>query len=179
MNIALTFKNFEASEHLKKYATRRFQKLSRFVGKSASFEVQVNLEVDKFRQKAEVQLTGDGFAFSAVEQSSDMYASIDMVLEKLGNQLKKHQSKLKEQRRTARTDATIDVFKYYTEGEGDEKSIVGTEHFVPKPMHEDEAALQLENLDYEFLVFLNAETERINVMYRRRNGDFGLIDPVM
>lgn len=71
------------------------------------------------------------------------------------------------------------MFKYYTEGEGGKKPMVAMEHFVPKPMHEDEAALQLENLDYEFFVFLNAETERITVMYRRRNGDFGLIDPVI
>lgn len=179
MNIAFTFKNFEPSEHLKKYARRRFEKLARFVGKSANLELQVALSLDKFRQKAEVQLVGDSINIAAVEQSEDMYATIDLVLDKLEAQLKKHVSRVKERRRSARTNANIDVFTYHTEGEGEDRAIVGTDQFVPKPLHVDEAAMQLDALDYEFLVFLNVESERINVIYRRRNGDFGLIDPVV
>lgn len=178
MNIAFTFKNFEPSEHLKKYARRRFEKLTRFVGNSDNLDMQVTLSLDKFRQKADVLLTGDNLNITGVEQSDDMYASIDLVLDKIETQLKKHNAKLKEQRRNVRSAANIDVFTYRAEGEGEDRAIVGTDQFVAKPLHVDEAAMQLENLDFEFLVFLNAETERINVIYRRRNGDFGLIDPI-
>ncbi|WP_353116616.1 ribosome-associated translation inhibitor RaiA [Nitratidesulfovibrio sp.] len=184
MNIAFTFKNFEPSDHLKKYARRRLEKLGRFVGKSA-LEMQVNLSVDKFRHKAEVQMAGDGFTFSAVEQSEDMYATIDLVLEKLESQLRKQMEKLKDRRRSVQSDKLgklgkgIDVFTFGTVGEGEERTITGTDHFAPKPMHVDEAAMQLDQGDNEFLVFLNAEVERVNIIYRRRNGDFGLIDPVV
>ncbi|EGY27260.1 ribosomal subunit interface protein [Desulfovibrio sp. A2] len=181
MNIAFTFKNFEPSDHLKKYARRRLEKLGRFVGKSA-LEMQVNLSVDKFRHKAEVQMTGDGFTLSAVEQSEDMYATLDLVLEKLESQLRKQVEKQKDRRRTVQSEKLgkgIDVFTFGTMGEGDERTITGTDHFAPKPMHVDEAAMQLDQGDNEFLVFLNAEVERVNIIYRRRNGDFGLIDPVV
>lgn len=179
MHITFTFKNFEPSEHLKKYARRRFEKLGRFLGKSANIDIQVNLSVDKHRQRAEVQLTGEGLNLTAMEQHDDMYASIDLVLDKLEAQVKKHAAKQKERRKHASIAAGIDVFTFHTVGEGEERTITGTDHFAPKPMHVDEAAMQLDSLDYEFLVFLNAESERINVIYRRRNRDFGLIDPVV
>ncbi|MEG6506847.1 ribosome hibernation-promoting factor, HPF/YfiA family [Nitratidesulfovibrio sp. 1201_IL3209] len=181
MNIAFTFKNFEPSDHLKKYARRRLEKLGRFVGKSA-LDMQVNLSVDKFRHKAEVQMAGDGFTLSAMEQSEDMYATLDLVLEKLESQLRKQVEKLKDRRRSVQSERVgkgIDVFTFSTMGEGEDRTIVGTDHFAPKPMHVDEAAMQLDQGDNEFLVFLNAEVERVNIIYRRRNGDFGLIDPVV
>jgi putative sigma-54 modulation protein len=176
MNISFTFKNFEPSDHLRKYAQRRFEKLARFTQRAGHMEMAVVLVVDKFRHRVEVQLTGDGMSFSAVEQSSDMYSSVDMVLDKLETQLKKHTERVKEKRRGSR-ELDIEIFNYRTEGEGGERVIVGEDKFEPKPMHVDEAAMQLEQRDDEFLVFLNAETEGINVIYRRKNGGFGLIAP--
>ncbi len=143
---AFTFKNFEPSDHLKKYARRRLEKLGRFVGKSA-LDMQVNLSVDKFRHKAEVQMAGDGFTLSAVEQSEDMYATIDLVLEKLDSQLRKQVEKQKDRRRSVQSEKVgkgIDVFTFSTMGEGEDRTIVGTDHFAPKPMHVDEAAMQLD-----------------------------------
>ena len=171
MNIAFAFKNFEPSDHLKKYASRRFEKLGRFIHKSENVEMNVNLAVDKFRHKAEVQIAGDSFNLSAAEQSEDMYATVDMVLDKLEAQIKKHTEKMKEKRRStgqAVSDALAD---------NAERSIIGEDKFVPKPMFLDEAAMQLEQLaDENFLVYLDAQTYRINVLYRRKDGNFGLID---
>lgn len=176
MNIAFAFKNFEPSDHLKSYAKRRFEKLGRFLPKAENVELSVNLAVDKFRHKAEVQLTADNVSLSAVEQSEDMYATVDLVLDKLETQLKKQVEKMKEKRRGMRN--APDVFSYNTVGEGRERTIVGIDKFVPKPMHIDEAVLQLETREEdEFLVFLNAENQHVNVIYRRKNGDFGVIDP--
>lgn len=83
MNIAFTFKNFEASDHLKKYARRRMEKMGRFFGKASGLEVGVVLTVDKFRHRCEVTIAGEGLHLSASEQSSDMYAAIDLVVDKV------------------------------------------------------------------------------------------------
>ena len=176
MHISFTFKNFEPSEHLRKYARRRMEKLGRFFGKNPALDAQVNMSVDKFRQRVEVQLTGDGVNIAASEASEDMYATIDMVLDKLEAQVKKLVSRNKEIHRRDRED--IDVYTFEVIEEDGERTITGRDHFSPKPMGPDEAAMQLEAHDFEFLTFLNSENDRINVIYRRKNGHFGLIDPI-
>ena len=178
MNISISFKNFEASEHLKKYARRRMEKLGRFFGKAANLDVEVVLSVDKFRQRCEVTLAGEGLHINAGEQTSDMYAAIDLVNDKLESQLKKKVSRVKEQRRKAR-EQNVDVFTFNLEAESDEPEVVGTPLFSPKPLFLDEAVMQLETIGREFLVFQNAESSRINVVYRRKSGGYGLIDPVL
>ena len=176
MHISFTFKNFEPSEHLRKYARRRMEKLGRFFGKNPALEAQVNMAVDKFRQHVEVQLTGDGINISASETSEDMYATIDLVLDKLEAQVKKMVSRNKEIHRKGHTD--IDIYTFEVNEEEDERTITGRDHFSPKPMSPDEAAMQLDANDYAFLTFLNSENDRVNVIYRRKNGHLGLIDPV-
>lgn len=176
----MTFKNFEPSDHLRKYANRRFEKLGRFLPRADNAEMTVVLTVDKFRHKVDVQLAGDGMALSAVEQSPDMYATVDMVLDKLGAQLKKHVERLKEKRRSlGRTGAAAS-------GGPDENSdaadtattipVIIEETVEPKPMYSEEAALQLSQRDDDVLIFLNADTGRVNVIHRRKHGDYGLID---
>ncbi len=177
MNISFTFKNFEPSDHLKKYARRRFEKLGRFFGKASGLDVQVHLSVDKFRHKCDVRVNGEGLTLTATEQTEEMYSSIDLVLDKLEAQIKKHVSKQKKHLRQAR-DAKVQVFTYNFGGEIEDSSI-GTRRFEPKPMPLDEAILQLESVGSEFLVFLSAENQRINVVYRRSNGEYGLIDPII
>ena len=181
MNIALTFKNFEPSDHLRQYATRRFEKLGRFVHKADSVEMTVVLTVDKFRHKADVQFVGDTVSLSAVEQSSDMYATVDMVLDKLEVQLKKHAERLKEKRRGSNAGKAAVESGYAADSEPDDSRksglVIVEETVEPKPMFPDEAALQLEQRGDVILVFLNAENDRVNVLYRRKQGGFGLIDP--
>ena len=177
MHISFTFKNFEPSEHLRKYARRRMEKLGRFFGKNPALDAQVNMAVDKFRQRVEVQLTGDGINIAASEVSEDMYASIDLVLDKLEAQVKKFVSRNKEIHRKGRAN-DIDVYTFEVTEEDGERTITGRDHFSPKPMSPDEAAMQLDANDFEVLTFLNSENDRINVIYRRKNGNLGLIDPI-
>ena len=94
MNIAFTFKNFEASDHLKKYARRRMEKMGHFFGKASGLEVGVVLTVDKFRHRCEVTIAGEGLHLSASEQSSDMYAAIDVAAAKVVRQLRKYKTKV-------------------------------------------------------------------------------------
>jgi len=181
MRITFTFKNFEPSEHLRTYAQRRMDKLGRFFGKNSELEAQMVMIVDKFRQRIEVQLSGDGIKLSAEEESQDMYASIDLVTDKLSAQIKKFISKNRDQWRSAHSaPAPIDVFSF-TEPEPEQATITdrGDAHYTPKPMSPEEAALQLDAKGDDFLVFRNSQNSRINVIYHRKNGDYGLIDPAV
>jgi len=177
MNINFTFKNFEPSDHLKGYAQKRFEKVSKYVSDSEA-DLQVNLLVDKFRHKADIILNADSIHISAYEDSEDMYSTIDLVLDKLEAQLRRMREKMKARSKQGRGNKVKMNFLSYEDISTDaEPTIVGTESYEPKPMSIDEAAEQLNTLDNEFLVFLNAETEGVNVIYKRKNGDFGLIDP--
>lgn len=180
MNISFTFKNFDPSAHLKKYANKRFKKLGKYVSHSDVAELKVNLMVEKFRQKADVVLIADNIHLSAFETSEDMYSSIDLVLDKLEAQLRKLREKMKNRGKKAMPNKMVqmDYLSFNDKDSGDwTPTIVGRDAYEPKPMSIDEAAMQLDSGDAEFLVFRNSETEGINVIYKRRNGDFGLIDP--
>ena len=179
MHISFTFRNFEPSEHLRKYARRRMEKLGRFLGKNPALEAQVAMTVDKFRQRVEVQLTGEGLSITATETSEDMYATIDLVLDKLEAQIKKFVSRNRAIERKG-GQGEIDIYTFgVVEDAEEERTITGRDHFSPKPMSVDEAALQMESKGFDFLTFLNADNERINVIYKRKNGHLGLIDPVL
>lgn len=179
MNISFAFKNFEPSDHLKKYARRRMEKLGRFFGKSSSLECDVVMTVDKFRHRCEVNVTGEGLHINASETAQEMYAAIDLVTDKLESQIKRKVSRVKEQRRKAR-NADIDVFTFNLDAEQDEEqNVVGTDRCAPKPLHLDEALMQLDSIGSDFLVFVNAESTRVNVIYKRKIGGYGLIDPVL
>ncbi len=176
MNINFNFKNFEPSPHLKDYAESRFAKLGKYVLDSDEPEVVVNLSVEKFRQMVDVIVSADYVHLSAFEESEDMYSTIDMVLDKLEAQLRKMREKLKDKRRSGRgRSVRMDFFSLGEDHSG--PVIRKTDKYEPKPMTVDEAAMQLDNLGYEFLVFLNADNEEVNVIYRRKSGEYGLIDP--
>ncbi|MBD5608505.1 MAG: ribosome-associated translation inhibitor RaiA [Desulfovibrio sp.] len=180
MNVNFAFKNFEPSDHLKKYARRRMEKLGRFFGKAADLEVDVVLNVDKFRNHCEVNVSGEGLHINAHETAQDMYAAIDLITDKLESQIKRKVSRVKEQRRKAR-NADIDVFSFNVDAEPEENQeiAVGTDRFATKPLHIDEALMQLEDIGSEFLVFLNAENNRVNVIYRQKVSGYAIIDPIL
>jgi len=178
MNISFTFKNFEPSEDLKGYASKRFEKIAKYVSDSEA-DLQINLLVDKFRHKADVILNADNIHISAYEASEDMYSTIDLVLDKLVAQLRKMREKMKSRSKKARGNKLVQMNVLSFEDLPTEvaPTIIGTDEYEPKPMSVDEAAMQLDALENEFLVFRNAETEGVNVIYKRKNGDYGLIDP--
>ncbi len=179
MHITFTFRNFEASEHLKKYARRRFEKVGRYLGKNAALDLQVLLSVDKFRQKVEVILSGEGMNVSTSEESQDMYQTIDLMTDKLESQIRKHASKNRD-RHKSKGDRQIEVYPYDDEEESDSAKVVSSnQYFSSRPIMLDDAILQLEKDNLEFLVFLNVEHDRVNVVYKKRDGNIGLIDPVI
>jgi putative sigma-54 modulation protein len=184
MEVVFNFKNFEASNHLKQYAQTRFEKLDKYLRNPDTAQVQINLQVEKFRQIAEVIVTADENKISAQEETDDMYSTIDMVVDKVEAQLRKLRDKEKDRRRGKGNRASSgpgpDAVPF-SEQTGDENQphIVPTEMYEPKPMDVEEAAIRLQKSDEGFLVFFNADSNRVNVLYRMKSGDFGLIDPRM
>ncbi len=181
MQIDYNFKNFEPSDHLRDYANTRFEKLQKYMKRSDNAYLQINLEVEKFRQIAEAILSADDLHLSAQEETEDMYATIDLVLDKLEVQIKKLRDKQKNKRKGKNTKyENISPFIFSDmESTENEPNLVKVDDFQPKPMDVEEAIGQLEKSVYGFLVFFNADNNRVNVIYQRKNGDYGLIDPGM
>jgi putative sigma-54 modulation protein len=178
MNMNFNFKNFEPSDHLREYAKGRFGKLAKYIPNPDNADIQVNLEVEKFRHRADVVLTGDNLRLSANEQSEDMYSTVDLLLDKIEAQVRRLRDKGKKNRKKGGAgDIDLNAMPEESDSKRPAPTIVQSDRFSPKPMGVDEAAMQLDNLEDDFLVFFNAETERVNVIYHRKNGDFGLIDP--
>jgi putative sigma-54 modulation protein len=178
MELQFNFKNFEPSEHLKKYAQNRFNKLEKYIKRKDSAFLQINMEVDKYRQKIDVVFNADDIHLSAQEESEDMYASIDKVLDKIDVQLRKLKDKEKDRRKGKLTRSqnikNQSKEELYAEGS---PNIVMSDNYIPKPITIEDAAVELQKSDQNFVVFFNADTKRVNVLYKKKNGDFGLIDP--
>lgn len=180
MNISMSFRNFDASSHLKRYAEGRFAKIFRYLPGNDGLDLAASFEVEKFRHKADVVLSGDGVHLSAREESEDMYSTVDLVQEKLLVQVRRLRERELDRRRSGKGEVVpAEVTVEKDDSSEKEYVIVESDRFEPKPMMVEEAALQLQSLGEEFLVFLNAETERVNVIYRRKGGVLGLVDPGM
>lgn len=177
MDIRFNFKRFEPSEHLKAYSRDRLGKVSKYIG-DKNLSLVVNMEVEKFRHLAEAILTGTDIHISAAEESEDMYATIDLLWDKLEAQVRRISEKSKAKRKGQKYHSVrLDTYAF-SEEEGEKgPKIVASDRYEPKPMSVDEAAMQLENKKEDFLVFLNADTERINVIYLQKDGNFAVIDP--
>ena len=177
MRISITGKNLEISDYLRGLVEKKVGKLDRYF--SQDTEAAVTLSMEKNRHIVEVTIPYDGGVIRGEEVTADMYASIDNVLDKLEKQIIRHRTKLEKSLRTG-------AFKYdeplfggtYEDTEDDEgPQIVRVKRFNVKPMSEEEAMLQIEMVGHSFYVFMNADTEAINVLYKRKDGNYGLIEP--
>jgi putative sigma-54 modulation protein len=179
MDITVTGRHVEATAALKEYAAKKVAHLE--IDFPRIISVHVILEVDKFRHIAEVVLhCANHITIEAREVSEDLYASIDRVVDKAARQMRKYKTRLQNHRPRRATLRHIDeqVFTHDLHEEAGRTQHIRTEQYPMKPMFVDEAVLQLELSDSrQFLMFLNADTEQVNVLYRHRNGDFGLLQP--
>jgi len=182
MEVTIKGKNLQVSDALKDYPQKKVSKLEQHF--ATIKEAVVTMSQQRTQHIVEVTLEGDGVLIRGEERSQDMYASIDQVVEKLDKQISKLKSKLIEKPRseTARVQAEIEsaaatAIIPETAAEAEEPRIVRTKRVAVKPMPPDEAAQQMELLDHDFFVFLNSETGQLNVLYRRKDGNYGLIEP--
>lgn len=173
MQTSVTFKNIDSSDHLKSYVTEKLDRFDRLMDNPA--EANVVLKVEKFRHIAEISLSGDRMNINGKEETEDMYSAIDMVLDKLEKQIKKGKEKVRERRAKARSKIKMaDLAPAFEDDNAPQVKITNIEY---KPMDVDEAVLQMGLTSENFLVFTNARTDQINVLYRRNDGDLGLIQP--
>ncbi|QBS37229.1 ribosome-associated translation inhibitor RaiA [Thermaerobacter sp. FW80] len=185
MNIAIYGKNLDVTDALKEYARRKVGKVARYFN-DTPLQAQVTLSIERDRHIVEVTipLPNNGLLIRAEEDSEDMYASIDLVVDKLERQIRKLKTRLN--RKARRLDATTGQALPESETSLDEPApadaeeegrVVRTKRFPLKPMTVDEAILQMDLLGHDFFVFANAATGDVNVVYRRRDGQYGLIEP--
>jgi len=177
MQTSVTFKNLDPSDHLKSYVTDKLNRFDRLLDNPA--EANVVLSVEKFRHIAEISINGDRMNIIGKDEKEDMYSAIDLVLDKLEKQIKKGKEKVRE-RRTGGKGKTKEILVGGAERlEEDVVPEIKIKNIEYKPMDIEEAVLQMGLIKDNFLVFTNARTERVNVLYRRKDGHFGLIQPNM
>jgi putative sigma-54 modulation protein len=169
MNVIITGRHLELTDNLKGYAEGKIKKFRKYVHNIT--EASVTLSVEKYRHKAEVLLRANGMMIQAESVTGEMYSSIDEVVEKLERQIKKYKDKWASYRK-GEDRAPINV-----KLEENFPSIIKRKSFDIKPMSPEEAVMQMDLLDKSFFVFTNASSGSINVLYKRRDGNFGLIEP--
>ncbi|HBM80888.1 MAG: ribosome-associated translation inhibitor RaiA [Clostridiales bacterium] len=173
MKITVIGKNFNVTDALKNTVIKKIGKLDKYF--KPQVEAQVTMSVQKNSHIIEVTIPFDGVILRGEESTDDMYASIDKVVDKLDRQITKHKKRLE---RKLRANSFKITDEHDTEKEEDYASeVVKTKKFAIKPMPVDEAILQMDLLGHSFFVFLNAETEEVNVVYKRKDGRYGLIEP--
>lgn len=171
MRINVTFRHCDQSDELRNYVNTRFQKLKKYA--DGPMDLNVVLSVEKFRSIAEVVITGDGVRAAAKEEQNDMHSAIDLLSDKIEKQLKR----LREKSRNKKGAASAEEVVSPDVEELDQDQVIITEKMPPKPMSVDEAVSQLQILGRDLLAFNNAETGLINVLYWRKDGLLGLIEP--
>ncbi len=172
MRFTITGRNIEVTQGLREAVEDKLGKLDRFFAPAT--EAVVRLSVQKDIQKIEVTIPVKGHIIRAEESSSDMYVSIDLVEEILERQLKKYKNKLIDKKQSA--PSFSEAFLQEDASAEEEIQIVKSKKFAVKPMDPEEACVQMELLGHNFYVFLNADTEEVNVVYKRKGGTYGLID---
>jgi putative sigma-54 modulation protein len=177
MQVSVTFRHMEPSEALKGYVVERTSKLTKYIDKP--MESQATLSVEKFRQIAELIVNVNGIRIAGQESHEDMYAAIDLVMEKIERQVKKYRDKIRRHKPLQGKEIRWrrEIYDQESFEEDREPAVIRSEHYFVKPMSVDEAAMQMNLSQQEFLVFNNAGTQTVNVIYRRKDGNYGLIVP--
>ncbi|MGO9567062.1 MAG: ribosome hibernation-promoting factor, HPF/YfiA family [Desulfomonilaceae bacterium] len=177
MQLSVTFRHLEPSDALKNYVQERTSRLTKYIDRP--LESQVTLTVQKFRQMADVVINADGIRIAGQESHEDMYAAIDLVMDKIERQVKKYKGKIRKHKPSLGKEITWrrDIYEQESFEDDREPVVVRTENYFVKPMSVDEAAMQMDLSQQEFLVFNNASTQTVNVLYRRKDGNYGLIVP--
>lgn len=180
MQTSVTFINLEPSETLKAYAREKLDRFDKYVDNPAKGNVV--LTVEKFRHIADINISADGFVVNGHEETGDMYSAIDMALDKIEKQIIKNKKKYKK-RRSAAAKSKMSLYEEVgTSSTPDVDSetpsrIATIQNIDFKPMDIEEAVLQMDLIKDAFLVFTNSKSEAVNVLYRLKDGNYGLIQP--
>ena len=173
MKFVIVGRNIEVTPGLRDAVEDKIGKLEKYFNPET--EVHVTLSVEKDRQKIEVTIPVKGSIIRSEQVSNDMYVSIDLVEEIIERQLKKYKTKIVDKQQSA--GAFSQLFLENDDLDDEEIKIVRTKKFDIKPMYPEDACIQMELLGHSFFVFINAETDQVNVVYKRKGDTYGLIEP--
>lgn len=174
MKVSIYGKNMQLTDALKDAAIKKVKRLDKFFQQEV--EAKVVLSVEKKIQKVEVTIPFNGRIVRVEEYSDDMYSSIDEAVESLEQQIRKHKTKLQDKYQSSES-IKFENIEPLDDDEQEEFKIVKTKRFAVKPMSIEEAVLQMDLLKHNFFVFLNADSEEVNVVYKRKDNNYGLIEP--
>ena len=176
MRITITGRNIELTPGIKEAVEDKLSKLEKYF--KPDTDVLVTLSVEKDRQKIEVTIPTKGHTIRAEEVSNDMYVSIDMVEETIERQLIKYRTKIVSKKMNAAANFKAEFLAEEVEDDDeDEIKIVRSKRYDLKPMYPEDACIQMELLGHDFFVFVNAETDEVNVVYKRKANTYGIIEP--
>ena len=176
MRITITGRNIELTPGLKEAVEEKLGKLEKYF--KPDTDVSVTLSVEKDRQKIEVTIPTKGHTIRAEEVSNDMYVSIDLVEETIERQLIKYRTKIVSKKLNAAANFKAEYLEEkFDDDEEEEIKIVRSKRYDLKPMYPEDACIQMELLGHDFFVFVNAETDEVNVVYKRKGNTYGIIEP--
>ena len=179
MQIAVTFRHMETSDPLRDYVEEKLDRVKKYIEEPIDAQVVMSVE-KKIRHRAEITLVAKGVTIKGSEETNDMYAAIDAVVDKIERQLKRYKEKLKDHKPSSGRERQIQksIFAAESFDEGSNEPVIVRSHSFPvKPMSVEEAVMQMDLMHKDFLVFTDDESEEINVVYRRKDGNYGLIIP--
>ena len=174
MNFIISGRNIDITPGLRQAVEQKLGKLEKYF--TPETDIIVTLSVEKERQKIEVTIPVKGNIIRSEQVSNDMYVSIDLVEEVIERQLKKYRTKLVTKQQNAAAVFKQDFLDEKSEDD-EEIKIIRTKKFDMKPMYPEDACVEMELLGHDFYVFINAETEDVNVVYKRKGNTYGLIEP--
>lgn len=185
MQVSIVGRHVEITDAIQDYVQKRLQKLKKYF--PMVMDAHIILYTQKFLQGADITIQASGLTLHGEEKSKDLYASIDMVINKLDVQLKKHHDRIvrhhqkKKRPDKAALGLNISVFERDSfeslEEPGSDIPVIHSNRITIKPMHVEEAMLQMDLVNEDFLIFMDESTEKMKVLYRRKDGDYGLIEP--
>ncbi|RAL24546.1 ribosome hibernation-promoting factor, HPF/YfiA family [Thermoflavimicrobium daqui] len=182
MNYVIRGNNLQVTDALREFIEKKLSRLEKYF--DTPTDAHVALSVQKERHKVEVTIPYPGLLVRAEEVSEDMYASVDLVIQKLERQIRKYKTKVN---RKFRQDGSLRSIQFEnafttqsvaiaTKDEEEDFEIVRRKQFELKPMDTEEAILQMDLLGHNFFVYINVETDQVNVIYKRKDGKYGLIE---
>lgn len=177
MKYIITGRNMEVSEGLREYVEKKFSKLDYYFNETT--EIHVTLSKQKGSEKVEITIPMKGTTVHAEEASQDMYLSIDLLEDIVERQLRRNRKKLIDRKQSAQSFSSVFIDNPLNDESEDEEEvkIVRTKKFEMKPMTAEEACFQMEMSGHMFYVFCNADTNLVSVVYKRKDGNYGLIEP--
>jgi len=176
MQISFTFRNMEAGEWLKEYVDKKLARVERYIDKPVN--ASVVLAVEKFRNVAEINLTAKGITLQGREEAKEMTLAIDAVIDKVERQLKKYKQKVRNHKDVSSlSESVAAVAEYEEHGELDEDSRVAkVQKIILEPMSLDDAIMEMDGSKNRFIVYRDSSSENVNILYRRDDGRYLLIE---